>query len=204
MKNISQILLPLLVVAAIFASCSKSKTYAERLADERKAISGFIKRQKIKVIDFKTFVAQDSVTNLEDNEYVELQNKVYLQIVDKGSENLVDTFENGAKLTVRYVEHNIKGNYNTGLSNSIEPNVDAFNYRIYGDQVSGEFYGPGMMISNGIAKVPAGWLIAMRFVRKGARLRLIVPSKMGHTYAYQNVAPFHYDLRKIAEANPME
>ena len=34
-------------------------------------------------------------------------------------------------------------------------------------------------------------------MRNNAHVRLIVPSKMGHSYAMQNVYPYYYDLRKI-------
>ncbi len=204
MKNISFALLSVFSLILVFASCSKSKTYAEKLADERKAINNFIKKENIKVITFDQFAEQDSTTNLDKNEYVELQNKVYMQIVNKGSECLTDTFANDDKLTVRFVEYSIMKKFETGLTNVDAPFVDAFNYRINGDQISGEFLSKGMMYGNGIAKVPAGWLIAMRFVRKGAHIKVIVPSKMGHVYSLREVYPYHYDLRKIAEAYPGE
>lgn len=43
---------------------------------------------------------------------------------------------------------------------------------------------------------PAGWLVPMPYIRNRAHVRLIVPSKMGHQAAMQNVYPFYYDIKK--------
>lgn len=193
----------LYLLLIVTASCSNSKTYAEKLADERKAINRYIKQNNIKVIDFDDFAANDSVTNVAENEYVELQNKVYLQIIDKGSEVLTDTFANGDELYVRFLEYNIMQKFETSLSNYGGSYPDIFNYRIFGDQISGEFLS-GPMAANGFRNVPSGWLIAMRFARKGAHLKVIVPSKMGHQAASSEVYPYFYDLREINEASPGE
>lgn len=203
MKNTFITLFSILSLLFVFSACSKSKTYAERLADERKAINKYIKANNIKVLTFDEFAEQDSVTNVDKNEYVELQNKVYLQIVNIGSENLVDTFASGDQLYIRFKEFDIMENFETIRSNDVDAYPDLFNYRINKGEVFGEFL-EGKMISNNIRSVPSGWLISMRFARKGAYLKVIVPSKMGHMGASNSVLPYFYELRKINEANPTE
>ena len=58
----------------------------------------------------------------------------------------------------------------------------------------------GMMLSLGMnadvykrqgygTAIPSGWLIALPYLRNNAHVRLIVPSKMGHTTAQQYVNP---------------
>ena len=55
------------------------------------------KKEGIKVISQTEFYAQDSTTNVEENEYVQLASGVYMQIVDKGSENAADTVKTTMK-----------------------------------------------------------------------------------------------------------
>lgn len=207
MKNISLVIIAILSLCTVFVSCSKSRSYAEKLADERKAINRFIKSRDIKVITEEEFKNQGYITNLDENEYVELQNKVYLQIVDKGDTDPIDSIKNGDQLTVRFEEYNIQEGYVTSLSNIDDPYaVDAFNYRISGNEISGEFYGDSPMLSSSIniTKVPVGWLIGLRYVGYGSRIKVIVPSKMGHIYALNGVYPCFYDLRRLALADPTE
>lgn len=68
------------------------------------------------------FYAQDSTTNVEENEYVQLASGVYMQIVDKGSENAADTVKNNDEVLVRFMEYSILDK-DTTLSNlnAVEP-----------------------------------------------------------------------------------
>ena len=49
-------------------------------------------------------------------------------------------------------------------------------------------------------RIPSGWLIALPYLRNNAHVRLIVPSKMGHTTAQQYVNPYFYDIWKFEKA----
>lgn len=70
----------LIVCAALLTlSCSKTKSYTDMLNDEKKAIDQLIAREGIEVLkDFP----KDSV--FEPNQFVILDNGVYLNIVDRG------------------------------------------------------------------------------------------------------------------------
>ena len=53
-----------------------------------------------------------------------------------------------------------------------------------------------MLVYHG-SSVPAGWLVALNYIRDGAHVKLIVPSKMGHQNAMQQVYPYYYDIHKL-------
>jgi len=184
----------------VFQSCSKSVTYADKLADEKKAIDRYIKKNNIKVISFNQFVENDSVTHIDKNEYVELQTGLYMQIVERGSENPVDTFANRDEITIRFSEYSIMDGYFTAVGNlDMTDFVDAFIYTISNNNtIKGEFVDRGNMIEiYGTKTVPSGWLIPLKYLRYNARVNLIVSSKLGHMNSLQQVYPYAYEIRRL-------
>ena len=112
MKKLVFLFLSLLAAGGIFQACDDSKTYAEMLEDEKNAVNKFIKDKGIRIISQDEFEKNDTVTNLERNEYVALSDGVYMQIVDRGSaENKTDTFANNNEICVRYIEEDIMTRY---------------------------------------------------------------------------------------------
>ena len=72
--------LMIMFVAFVIASCDDTKSYTDMLNDERKAI------ERLRVDSGLIFLDEwpkDSV--FKENEFVELDNGVYLNIVDKGN-----------------------------------------------------------------------------------------------------------------------
>ena len=116
MKKLTLFFLSLLAFGLGFQACDDGKTYAEMLDEEKDGINDFIKKEGIKVISQSEFYAQDSTTNVEENEYVQLASGVYMQIVDKGSENAADTVKNNDEVLVRFMEYSILDK-DTTLSN---------------------------------------------------------------------------------------
>ena len=166
------------------------------LEEEKDGINDFIKKEKIKVISQSQFYAQDSMTNVKENEYVQLASGVYMQIVDKGSENEADTVKSNDEILVRFVEYSILDK-DTTLSNlSAVETVDAFRYTVTSSSIAGTFLQGYMMTYYSSPAVPAGWLVPLTYVRDMAHVRLIIPSKMGHQTAMQYVYPYYYDIRK--------
>ena len=114
-------------------------------------------------------------------------------------------------ILTRCVEVDIMSNDTTYASTVCNP-IQALNlypdgfrytdngYSIYGLFVSepglAYYYGYGMAGMYD-SSVPSGWLMALQYVRDGAHVRLIVPSKSGHTTAQQYVYPYFYDIRKF-------
>lgn len=196
MKKLTLFFLSLLALTLGFQACDDSKTYAEMLEDEKDGINDFIRKEGIKVISQSDFYAQDSTTNLDENEFVQLASGVYMQIVDKGSENKADTVKSNDEILVRFMEYSILDK-DTTLSNiDAAETVDAFRYTVTSSSIAGTFLQGYMMTLYSSPTVPAGWLVPLTYVRDRAHVRLIVPSKMGHQTAMQYVYPYYYDIRK--------
>lgn len=195
MKKLTLFFFALLAACFAFQACDDTKTYAEMLDEEKDAINAFIKDSNIVVISQSEFHAQDSMTY--DNEYVQLASGVYMHIVDKGSTNLADTIKPNDLILVRFSEYGLIEGYET-LSNLKEPTiVDEFRYTVTSSSIAGIFTQGYMLMNYSSSAVPAGWLVALTYVRDGAHVKLIVPSKMGHSNAQRQVYPYYYDIQKF-------
>lgn len=212
MKKLVFLFLSLLAAGSIFQACDDSKTYAEMLEDEKNAVNKFIKDKGIRIISQDEFEKNDTVTNLDRNEYVALSDGVYMQIVDRGSaENKTDTFANNNEICVRYIEEDIMTRDTTcfnvfleewGDANQLYTNSAVFRYvaegsYVYGTFIQMDYYWASYYQSTA---VPAGWLLVLPFVRNYAHVRLIVPSKVGHSSAQQYVNPYYYDIWTFSKA----
>lgn len=196
MKKLVLLFLSLLAFSFAFQACDDSKTYAEMLEEEDDAIAAFIRDNDIQVISQTEFFNNDSTTDVSKNEYVQLSSGVYMQIVDKGSDNLADTVKNNDLILVRFMEYSILDK-DTSLSNlNAVETVDEFKYTVTSSSIAGIFMKGGFMYSYYGSSVPAGWLVPLPYVRNMAHVKLIVPSKMGHSTAMQYVYPYFYDIKK--------
>lgn len=202
MKKLVLLFLSLLAFNFAFQACDDSKTYAEMLEEEDDAIAAFIRDNDIQVISQTEFFNNDSTTDVSKNEYVQLSSGVYMQIVKKGIEdedgNLLnpnDTVKNNDLILVRFMEYSILDK-DTSLSNlNAVETVDEFKYTVTSSSIAGIFT-QGYMYSYYGTSVPAGWLVPLPYVRDMAHVKLIVPSKMGHSTAMQYVYPYFYDIKK--------
>ncbi|WP_294617884.1 DUF4827 domain-containing protein [uncultured Bacteroides sp.] len=201
MKKLTLFFLSLLAFGVAFQACDDNKTYAEMLEEEKDGINDFIKQEGFKIISQSDFHAQDSTTKSKAmgddvDEFVQLASGVYMQIVKKGVENVADTVKNNDEVLVRFMEYSILDK-DTTLSNlNAVETVDAFRYTVTSSSIAGTFLQGYMMNYYSSTAVPAGWLVPLTYVRNGAHVRLIVPSKMGHQTAMQYVYPYFYDIRK--------
>lgn len=209
MKKLTLIFWVLITVCLGFQACDDTKTYAEQLEEEKDAINDFIKKNDIKVISQSEFYAQDSTTDVSKNEYVQLASGVYMQIVKKGIEdengNLLnpnDTVKNNDHVLVRFMEYSILDKDTTMSNLNTVEVVDEFIYKVTDSSIAGTFVrdesgmGGYMLTMYSSSTVPAGWLIPLSYVCDRAHVRLIVPSKMGHSTAMKYVYPFYYDIQK--------
>lgn len=225
MKKTLFILLAFPILAGFIASCSNGETYAEQKEKEYKAIQSFLKRDivvrdedgnvvcnvgKIEPISEEQFLAQDSTTNLEKNEYVLFSNSgVYMQIVRKGTGEKLEKGKT-ARIICRFLEFNILGD-SIQLRNDVNfwhPSPDIMkvsnNYGSFTANFDTEINGGGAMYNiYGSTSVPSGWLIPFSYIRIGrqnsedegiAKVRLIVPHSEGQTSATSNVYPCFYEI----------
>ena len=198
MKKLLLLFFILLAVGFSFQACDDTKPYAEMLEEEDDAIADFINKEGIKVISQTEFFDNASVTDVEKNEFVQLASGVYMQIVDKGSDNLADTVRNNEVILIRFMEYSLL-DQDTTISNLSFPYLtEEFRYSATSSSIAGIFNTNSSLMYSwyGYTAVPAGWLVPMPYIRNRAHVRLIVPSKMGHQAAMQNVYPFYYDIKK--------
>jgi hypothetical protein len=194
MKKLVSLFLLSLICGLAFQACSDSKTYAEMLEDEKNAINEFIKKNKINVITAETFEKNGNKTSTEKNEYVQFSNGVYMQIVNEGKGDSIRTRD---VITIRFVEYNVLTRDTTLANYTLPQMLDVFDYTLSGTTAYGQFRQGMLSQWYDTTQVPEGWLVPLRFIQGGARVKLIVPSKVGHNTAMQNVYPFYYDLRRI-------
>ncbi|MDE6347773.1 MAG: DUF4827 domain-containing protein [Bacteroides sp.] len=197
MKKLTLFFFTLLAACLAFQACDNTKTYAEMLDEEKDAIRAFIRDSNIVVISQSEFYAQDSTTDVTKNEYVQLASGVYMQIVDKGSTNPADTIKPNDLILVRFMEYGLMtGNVLSNLNTVYD--VDEFRYTVTSSSIAGLFTNEyGYMYMAYGSSVPAGWLVALSYIRDGAHVKLIVPSKMGHQTAMKQVYPYYYDIHKF-------
>lgn len=206
MKKAIYCVLSLMFMAIAITSCSDTETYAEQKEYEEGRISDFITKYKIKVISEEQFRAQDSTTDVSQNEYVLISSKgIYMQIVDKGTGEKLKDGEN-ADIDVRFSEWNINGDSLQLRNDSI------FDYSAIPDimtvrNTSGTFsatFKQGRMASvYGSTQVPNGWLVPLSYINLGrpdsptardAKVKLILPHDQGQSKATQYVYACHYEL----------
>lgn len=202
MKKLVPIFLILLVVGTAFQACNNGKTYAEQQEDERKAIREFIKDSAINLITFEQFQQQDSMTDVSKNQYVQLPEGIYMQILNKGTGT---KFENRNIINVRYKEIDVMEREEGASNYDVPAWSDPFEYNKTETSVSGQFqWGESWLVyvhSNGYSQnssmthaVPTGFLIPLNYVTDQAHVKIIVPHKAGHAVAMQYVNPFFYEI----------
>ena len=117
----------------------------------------------------------------------------------KGSTNPADTVKPNDLILVRFEEQGLiaVGGVKSYITNMNSPTVvDEFRYSVTSSSIAGLFTQGYMLIYHG-SSVPAGWLVALNYIRNGAHVKLIVPSKMGQSDAMRDVHPYYYDLHKL-------
>lgn len=207
----------LLLVAAFatgLGSCNSGETYKEKRDKEVEAINNYIAKKNVKVISEATFFAQDSMTNVAQNEYVLFESSgVYMQIERKGGGQKL---KNGETATVlcRFTEYNLLlGTDSVTLTNnsygdavyvekmSVTNNSGTFSGRFDPSSMLYGVYVYGYGVNN--YSLPLGWLVPFGYINLGrpsrdgaeaAKVRIIVPHKEGHLTASNNVTPYLYEL----------
>ena len=184
----------------LMVSCDDTVTYSEMKEKERKAVNRFVKENGIKVISYAEFIANDTITNVEKNEFVEVDD-VYMQIVNnpKSADDARRINDGDTRnMLVRYLEYNIMDDdtisLNTYMSEPDEMRVSNNSGTYSATFTSGvmaEVYGNN---------VPTGWLVPFNylyFTRKQSNLAeviLIVPHSKGTVTATTYVYPCMYKI----------
>ena len=194
-------LLAFFVFAVSFVSCDDTVTYSEMKDKERDAVNAYIKEKKINVISFDDFVANDSTTDVGNNEYV-LVDDVYMQIVNNPRKTDEDTYNindgDNVDLLIRYYEYNIQDD-DTITANLYAAEADEMRVTNNSGSYTATFTS-GIMNSVYGSSVPTGWLVPLRFLtftRKQsnlAKVNVIVPHTKGTSTAATYVYPCLYQI----------
>ena len=139
-----------------------------------------------------------------------------MQIVDRGNaDDPEDTFANNNVICARYLEKNIASNELTCFNVVLPEYINASDYyrspltfryvnensSAYGIVLSPPLDYDYWWTANSYGTaIPGGWLLALPYLRDNAHVRLIIPSKMGHSISQQNVIPYYYDIWKFEKA----
>ena len=204
-----KLLFILIAFSAVLASCNDYETYGDKKEKERNAVAKFIADSSIVVISEDAFNQQGHTTNLSRNEFVKLDKTgVYMQIVREGCGTKLEDGEN-TNLVCRFEEFDIM-NDTLSLCNNRNnltyygKNLTAIPDIMKISRTSGSYtasFTSGMMYSIYGATVPAGWLVALPYIKVGRpqsadeeypKIRLIVPHSQGHANASSNVIPYYY------------
>ena len=206
----------------IFTACDEDETYSDKRKREKKQVEAFLKKgvtvydadksqvllhvpADIKVISEEEFYANDSVTNVDANEYVLFKKTgVYMQIVRKGPGKKLQEGESTTILN-RFTEYNIAAD-SISCTNKILP-YETMEDKMTVVNTGGTFtasFLSGLMFSiYQSASVPTGWLVPLSYINIGrqdapdqevALVRLIVPSTQGQSDANNNVYACFYEI----------
>jgi len=173
----------LLISTVLFTalSCSKTKSYEERLRDEQKIIDRFMDEKGFVVID--DFPADGK---FESNEFVILESGVYLNIIDYG--NLDQMAE--------YSVTDIIARFSYALLET------AYEYSNYGPHSNGTtplqfkygYWVADRGYSAALECFSQGMQEALEYVGDGGIVRLILPFRVASYYASQSYIPEYFDV----------
>ena len=192
-------------------SCDNGETYADMKEREKNAINRFIKDHNIKVISQEQFMAQDSTTNVDENEFVLFnEDGIYMQIWERGAGRSMVEFakEQSTDSTIsktilcRFIEYDIEGGDTTVTNRYSSSIVDKMlvKYVHRSRRYSASFTEGKMVEKYRSSMVPQGWIKPLDYIRltrnagKIAQIRIIVPHSSGTNNASGYVLPMYYEI----------
>lgn len=185
MKRGFSILL-VMFAALMVVSCSKTKSYTDRLKDERKAIDRLIDREGLDILkDYP----EDGV--FKDNQFVKLSNDVYLNVIDSGNGERAELGK--TKVFCRFIANSFMGKDSvTLLVDNLSPDYNniwgfptefVFGYNVSTSSSSG--YSPDYFVCEGLAT-------GLYHVGNGAKVKLIVPFKRLSSTLQSDYSPVYF------------
>ncbi|MDR0349153.1 MAG: DUF4827 domain-containing protein [Tannerella sp.] len=182
-----------------FSACNKNKTYADMKRDQKKAIDRLITEKGFEIIyDYpknKVFKA---------NQFVLLENGVYLNVVDSGNGNRAKPYSTtfgGTRILMRCSGEYLFIRGDTTFNTFAELVPIEFTYGQASSTMSKYAY---LYTSGGIPHpvcmfLSTGVESALEHVGENAEVKLIVPFEIGSTYQTNNNygAPLYYDKIKF-------
>jgi len=171
---ISSIILLIYLMSA--GSCNKSKSLQEKLQDEKRAISRYIDRNDLVVLND---YPKDG--KFKEKEFFKTSDGLYIHVVDSGNGRRVTPLVD--EVTVRFEYRHDIAVSDTSISRWTGSGlINPFSF-IYGLQQS--YSGSGSLVC-------VGWVIPLMYVGERATVDLIIPSSLGSYDDNSNINPVFY------------
>lgn len=179
----------MLIMCAVLAmlSCSKTKSYTDRLNDQKKAINKLIAAENFEILyDYP----KDGVFG--PNQFVKLSSGVYMNVVDSGNGNRATMYKTHvlSRFTVQYVGDTATISNYGPHSNGISPVEFQYGYydsAIVGSVITGEEQNLNSVMSE-------GFQTALQYVGDQAIVKLIVPFQVGSTVQSQVYQALYFQV----------
>lgn len=181
MKKANYILISLLGLLLISASCNKKKTYAELLKDEAKAIDRFITSNKLSIL--KEFPKDGK---FKENEfYKDPATGVYYNILKVGDTTNLPKIKSGNEVHVRFrgLKYFSIKNDSTEYSNLNSSLPESFTYRGSVNLETRSYY----------SSTVGGWAVPLQNIGHTGKVKMIVPFTWGSQTDKQSYTPTYYD-----------
>ena len=182
-------ILLIMCTAIMVVSCDKTKSYTDMLKAQEKAIDRL--RADSGLVFLEEFPT-DSI--FKENEFVKLDNDVYLNVIDSGNGNraVLGTTKVFCRFEAKGIldsdtAYNMVNNLTYGPGYYGFPTEFVFGYNVY----SGESrsYDPDLFVGEGLAT-------ALYHVGEGATVRMIVPFKRMGNYFQSSYVPVYFSKVK--------
>ncbi|MDE6284024.1 MAG: DUF4827 domain-containing protein [Muribaculaceae bacterium] len=169
----------------ILGSCKDTKSYAELLTDETKAINVFLSDQNV-ILD----IPADSVFVYgEDAPYyrIDEDGNVFMQVIDPGEDKKVadDTLVFFRFTRYNLSEYAVTGTLGAGAGNSENIGMGSASFRFNNYTLStSSQWGSGIQLP-------------LNFLGLNSHVRLVIKSQFGLTSEIAQVIPYLYDIRYL-------
>lgn len=184
MKRVNYIIISLIGLILMTASCNKRKTYAELLKDESKAIDKFISKNKLVIL--KEFPKNGQFTDKEF--YKDPATGVYYNIVETGDTTNYK-LKLGDEVHVRFrgLKYFSTSNDSTEYENMDpirSPWPETLIYR-----------GPANVETMSLySTTTAGWVVPLSHIGHNGRVKMIIPFTWGSQSDQAAYTPTYYDV----------
>lgn len=169
-----------------FSSCKDSKSYAELLNEETKAVNAFLADQNV-ILD----IPADSIFEYGPDApfyRIDPDGNVFMQVIEPGDKEKV---KNDAMVFFRFTRYNLNeyaltGSLGSGYGNSEDVSMGSASFRFnnYTLTTSSQ-WGSGIQMP-------------LNFLGFNSHVRLVIKSQFGLTSEISQVIPFLYDIRYLS------
>lgn len=188
MNKLAQLLFVFLASVVLLSSCDDSKSYADLLKEEDKAVKAFLADKIVynEIPADSVFITLQDVNNdtLQVPYYrLDTDGNVYMQVLETGDMN--NRFEKGNEVAIRFLRYDLKA-----LMNGDNPTPDGNSNPA--DYVTIRF---GETTLPSTTQYGSGLQYPMYFLGNECHVNLLIRAKAGFTSEMAAVMPFLYDVK---------